>query len=167
MKIISPNKLNKNFFEEISKNWMLVLSGSIGDFNSMTASWGGIGHIWNMNISIIYIRPQRYTYNYVEENLYYSLCFFDEKYKNLLNYFGTNSGRNVDKMNIPELTVSKDESGAIYYNEAKLIIICKKLYSDFIKSENFLLKDIEKFYPDNDYHKFYYGEIINCMIRED
>ena len=45
---------------------------------------------------------------------------------------------------------------------------CRKLYSDDLKSENFLVPEIaEKHYPKNDFHRFYMGEIMNVLQRSD
>ena len=97
-KEISVSELNKNAFKLIGKDWMLITSGTEEKLNTMTASWGGLGVIWNTNVSFIFVRPQRYTFEFLEENDYYTLSFFGDEYKKVLSYCGKNSGRNVDKI---------------------------------------------------------------------
>ena len=58
----------ENAFELIGKEWMLVTGGTKDNFNMMTASWGGIGWLWNKPVAFIFIRPERYTYPLIEKN---------------------------------------------------------------------------------------------------
>lgn len=70
MKSIAIKDLSENFFEVIGKEWMLVTAGSKEHFNTMTASWGGIGWLWNKPVVFVFIRSERYTYEFMEENEY-------------------------------------------------------------------------------------------------
>ena len=158
--------LQENMFKAIGSDWMLVTSGNSQNFNTMTASWGGIGILWNKNVSFVFIRPQRYTFEFMEKNEYYSLSFFDKKYKSALTFCGTNSGKNVDKIEKTGLTPNFSESSP-YFDEAKMIIICKKIYTDFIKPEAFIDKTLEKNYKDKDYHKMYVGEIVKVLVKDE
>ena len=69
MKPIAVNQLSDNFFETISKEWMLVTAGNKDAFNTMTANWGGIGFLWNKPVVYVFIRPERYTFDFMEENV--------------------------------------------------------------------------------------------------
>ena len=60
--------LNDSAFRLISKDWFLLTSGPIDKFNTMTASWGGFGEMWNKKICYVVVRPQRFTYKFMEEN---------------------------------------------------------------------------------------------------
>ena len=64
---ISPMELG-NVFDLIGKKWMLVTAGDQNKFNTMTASWGGMGVMWHKNIAVTVIRPSRYTYEFVDNN---------------------------------------------------------------------------------------------------
>ena len=61
MKEINIEEFKFNPFTKIGKEWMLVTASNNGKVNSMTASWGGVGVLWNKNIAFIVLRPQRYT----------------------------------------------------------------------------------------------------------
>ena len=158
----------KNFTESvvdlIANKWMLISAGEKENHNTMTASWGGIGHLWHTDVAYIFIRPQRYTYEFIENNEYFSLCFFEEKYRDILNLCGTKSGKEIDKMNL-EITPVFDEKN-IYYNEAKIVILCKKIYYQDLEPKNFIDKSIHKNYPQKDYHRMYVGEIYKLLVKE-
>lgn len=165
-KEIDVEKLNENVFDLISKQWMLITSGDAEKCNTMTASWGGLGYIYEKNVSFVFIRPQRYTFEFVEKNDCYSLCFFEKEYKKILSFCGSNSGKDCEKIKEANLSVDFYENTP-YFKEAKLVLICRKIYSDFIKPENFLKTDyVEKFYPNKDYHKMYVGQIERILIKE-
>ena len=107
-KEITPNEITKDPFSLIGKDWMLVTAGDKEKANTMTASWGGVGILWNKPVSFCFIRPQRYTLEFVEDKEYYSLSFFGPEYRDALNYCGTHSGRDGDKFEACDLTLSYD-----------------------------------------------------------
>jgi flavin reductase (DIM6/NTAB) family NADH-FMN oxidoreductase RutF len=134
-------------------------------FNTMTASWGGLGILWERKVATCYIRPTRYTFEFTERSPYFTLSFFDEKHRKKLTYCGTHSGRNTDKVREAGLTPVK-EGGFVYFEEARLVLACRKLYYQDIGPERFLDPTIENMYPQKDYHRMYIGEIVKCLVRE-
>jgi flavin reductase (DIM6/NTAB) family NADH-FMN oxidoreductase RutF len=162
---IKPTEFKGNSVQLIGYDWMLITAGKKGDYNMMTAAWGGIGFLWQKPVTFIYVRPNRYTYLFNEKYDDYTLTFFDKKYRDILNLCGTKSGRDIDKMNLPGLTPLETENGNIYFEEAKLMLECKKLYFEDIKPENFLNPNIDKHYPKKDYHRIYTGEIISVLEK--
>ena len=98
MKKLEVKDLKENFFEAIGKEWMLVTAGTKEKFNTMTASWGGIGWLWNKPVAFVFIRPERYTYEFVEKNDYLTLSFLGEENKKIHAVCGSKSGRNIDKV---------------------------------------------------------------------
>lgn len=151
-----------NTFSQIGEKWMLITAGNKEKFNTMTASWGMMGILWNKDVATAFVRPQRYTFEFLEKNDYYTLSFFESKYKKQLSYCGRNSGRNVDKIKETGLTPIFDEQ-APYFKEASTVFICKKIYGQFISLEGFIDIDLDKNYENKDYHKMYVGEIIKCL----
>ena len=165
IKEIGVSDLNNfDVFKAVGKDWMLITAGNDSGINTMTASWGGFGVLWNKNVSYIFVRPQRQTFKFLENSEYYSLSFFSDENKKILNYCGTHSGKDVDKISKTGLTVIQGE--APYFEEAKLTFLCKKLYSDFINPKSFAVPDLLSNYKENDYHKMYIGEITKCLIKE-
>lgn len=164
-KTISPEELNENIFKLIAKDWMLLSAGNIESFNNMTASWGGMGNLWNKPVAFIFVRPPRHTYKFIESNDFFTINFFEEKYRDILNLSGTKSGRDIDKMKNIGLTPVESENKSVYYSEARLIMECKKIYFQDIIPENFLDDTIINKYPQKDFHRMYVGEITKTLIK--
>lgn len=158
------HKIEENPFKLIGSDWMLITAGDENLFNTMTASWGGVGVLWNKPVSYIFVRPSRYTYEFLEKNKTFSLSFFDEKYRKALSICGSKSGRDTDKVKEAGLTPVVSESGIVHFSEAKLVIECTKLYYQDIDPSNFLDPAIEGFYND-DYHRMYIGEITQIITK--
>ena len=153
--------LKESVFSLIGDRWMLVAAtDKSGKTNAMTASWGGMGVLWGKKVAFVFIRPQRYTKRFVDEADKFTLSFFDDSYKNMLGYMGKVSGKDEDKIAKSGLTVT-DRNGAPVFKEASLTLVCRKMYRDTIKEENFIDKsNIEKWYPQKDYHDVYVAEIV-------
>ncbi len=162
---ISPEQIEKNPFSLIGKEWMLISAQNGGVCNGMTASWGGVGVLWNKNVCFCFVRPQRYTNELMEQSDRFSLTFFDESYRDTLSYFGRVSGRDENKIAKSGLTVAECE-GVPYYTESRLAVICKKLYAGSIDPKAILEPGIaESIYPDRDYHKVYIGEMVKVLMK--
>lgn len=164
-KKVDLKNLEINPFTAIGDEWMLLTAGDKEKFNTMTVSWGGLGVLWNKKVSFCFVRPQRYTFEFTEKSDYYSLSFYDSKYKDALKICGTKSGRDIDKVKETGLTPNLSEF-APYFEEAKIILICKKMYSQFIDPKCMIDDKIENNYPNKDYHKMYVGEIVECLVKE-
>ena len=143
---------------------MLITAGTLGSFNTMTASWGGMGVLWNKNVCFIFVRPHRHTFSYLKSNEVFTLSFFHEKYRGVLKYCGSKSGRDVNKAVETGITPCATDTGAVYFSEARLVLECKKLYWQDIEPENFIDPSIAGNYPDKDYHRMFIAEIFAMMI---
>ena len=153
--------LKESVFSLIGDRWMLVAAtDKSGRTNAMTASWGGMGVLWGKKVAFVFIRPQRYTKRFVDEAAKFTLSFFDDSYKKMLGYMGKVSGKDEDKIAKSGLTVT-DRNGAPVFKEASLTLVCRKMYRDTLKEENLIDKsNIEKWYPQKDYHDVYVAEIV-------
>jgi flavin reductase (DIM6/NTAB) family NADH-FMN oxidoreductase RutF len=159
-------QLQINPFTLINKDWMLITAGNEQAHNTMTASWGSVGELWGSYVTTVHIRPQRYTLEFVEKNDFYSLCFFDESHRKALNVCGSKSGRDCDKDQEAGLTPLFDQA-APYYEEAKLVFICRKLYKQDMDPAAFLDRRIlDKHYPKNDFHRTFVGEIVRVLEKD-
>lgn len=150
----------ENVFSLIGDRWMLVAAtDKSGKTNAMTASWGGVGVLWGKKVAFVFIRPQRYTKKFVDEAERFSLSFFDDSFKKTLGYMGKVSGRDEDKIAKSGLTLS-DINGVPVFKEASLTLVCRKLYRQTLEEKCFLETDnIDKWYPQRDYHDVYVAEI--------
>lgn len=163
---LTPQELNESAFKLIGDDWMLVTAAKGEEVNTMTASWGGFGVMWNKNVTHIVLRPQRYTKEFVDASDTFSLTFFDTKYKKDLSYLGVVSGRDEKKLNKTSLTVEFID-GTPAFKEAKLTIICRKLYSQEMDPKGFIDSTLDsKNYKNKDYHILYFAEIEKILVRD-
>ena len=165
-KEIEPGSIKENAFKLIGTEWMLVTAGSMKSFNTMTAAWGNFGFLWKRNVCFAFIRPGRYTYEFMEKEKLFTLSFFEEKYKSALEFCGSHSGRDTDKIKKTGLTPFQSPEGGVSFKEAKLIIECKKIYFQDIAPANFLDPSIADNYPARDYHRMYVGEILHVLNKK-
>ncbi|MBN1356981.1 flavin reductase [bacterium] len=163
---VNPAQLDFNPFQGIGMQWMLITAGKLSRFNTMTASWGGMGVLWNQNVCFAFIRPQRFTFEFAESSPGFTLCFFEERYRDALAFCGSHSGRDVDKAAETGLTPVEGPDGFVYFNEAELVFLCRKKYIHDIDPAHFLDPAIHEAYPIQDYHRMYIGEIIRCLKRK-
>jgi len=165
-KEMDPFKLDENIFKLIGKDWLLVTAEKEGKINSMTASWGSAGIMWGKPCVYVFIRPQRFTKEFVDNSDRFSLTVLPEEYREILNYMGTVSGRDEDKIEKSKLTVSK-ENGTPYFEEGRVVMVCKKLFAQPFTENSFIDKDIiETWYPNKDYHTMYIAEIEKVLVKE-
>ena len=165
---ITPPELNDNIFNLIGKDWMLITAADpdTGKINTMTASWGCAGILWNKPVGVCFIRPQRYTYEFTEKSEQISFSFFTEDHRQALQYCGSHSGRDGDKFAATGLTPALTKDGVPYAAEARLVLIGRKLYADDIKEECFLDPALLSNYKAKDYHRFYICEIRDVLISD-
>ncbi len=165
-KQIESKEFNESPFSLIGTDWLLITAEKDGKQNTMTASWGGLGHLWNKDVAYIVLRPQRYTKQFVDAADTFSLTVFDNSFKKQLGYLGTVSGKDENKIEKTGLTVAH-ELDTPYFTEAKTVLICKKLYAQPFEPECFLDKSLcEQCYPEKDYHTLYIGEVLKIMVKE-
>lgn len=161
---ITKEKLNP--FDAIGNQWFLVTAGNEEKINTMTASWGFMGVMWNKNTAVTVIRPQRFTKTLVDKEEYFSLSFLPEEHRAALRYCGANSGYNVeDKVAQSGLTPTFVD-GVPTFEEAEMVLICKKLFCQKLDAESFIDKSLcDKNYANDDFHYAYVGEIVKAYKK--
>lgn len=162
-KPVEPDSWNDSVFRRVGADWMLVTAGNLQHFNTMTASWGSLGILWNMPVATIYVRPTRFTDSFVKRYEQFSLSFFKEEHREALSVCGRLSGRDVDKVAVSGLSPLKLKDGSVTFKEAELVFSCVKLYSDKFDESKFLDRRIHKHYPKGDIHNIYIGEIVGIF----
>lgn len=148
---------------------LLLTSGDFltGKYNCMTVGWGSFGTMWSRPFVMVVVRPQRYTYEFMESFESFTLCAFPEKYQPALGLLGSKSGRDGDKIQKSGLTaISSNQVAAPSFKEANLIIECNKVYWEDMKPDHFLADYIQNKYPNSDYHRIYFGEILTIFGEE-
>lgn len=158
--------LKDNVFSLIGDQWMLITAGTADNCNTMTASWGGLGILWGEPVATVYIRPQRYTKQFVDREEYFTLSFFGPEYKKELALCGAKSGRELDKVKECGFDVVCGEGGSPYFEQARLVLVCRKMYAQEMDADEMPADVKEKWYPNRDYHTMYIGRIVEAYTKE-
>jgi len=172
---VSPYEFVGNPMKMIGKDWMLVSaakdtgSDTFGkDYNTMTASWGGVGVLWNRPVAFVFVRPERHTFLFTEESPYLTLSFFGGEMREELAFCGRNSGRDVDKAEKCGLAplFSSDENGrSVFFSEAKVVLKTRKLYGKELDMGAFADDAPLEFYRTDGVHKMYVCEITEVLVK--
>lgn len=161
-KTISPKEIDGNLIKAIADEWMLISAGDEKDYNMMTASWGFVGEMWGGDCAVAMIRPQRYTWEFVDKNDYFTLSFYGDA-KEIHKVCGSKSGRDVNKTELTGLTPIFSDN-TVYFEEARLVLICKKQYVGQLAADCFTDKEPLKWYND-DLHYMVVGKIEKVLVK--
>lgn len=164
-KQLSPDKIPGNIIKMLNEDWMLITAGTDAKYNMMTASWGGLGVLYGKPTATCFINPTRYTYQLMETNETYTLTFYTEAYREALQYCGSNSGRDKDKVKGSGLTPITTPSGSKAFSEAWLIIECRKLVGQSLSHDALFDEKVKNEWVGKQLHKMYIGEIINVWVK--
>lgn len=166
-KKIELDQLNFNPFLRIGRDWVLLTGGTSEKFNTMTASWGQLGRLWNKNVFTAYIRPNRYTLEFVEKEDCFTASFFTMDYRKELSFCGSHSGRDVDKVKETGLT-PVELDGCMAFEEADMVFVLRKLYTYDMQESGFITDDgfPQAFYSEDPYHKAFISEITTVYVKE-
>ena len=159
---IDPKTLTMNPFTLIGDQWLLITAGTPEHCNTMTASWGGAGTLWGEDVVTVYIRPSRYTHQFVEAQGRFSLCFFDEAWRAQLSMLGRVSGRDRDKIADAGLHVTWLD-GIPVFEQARQVLLVQTLYVDTLRADCFTDRALlDKCYPQRDLHTVYVGKVLGA-----
>ena len=168
-KTIKPEELNQNPFVAIGSEWMLIAAEKGGKTNAMTASWGGVGIMWNKPAAFVFIRQTRYTKEFVDAGDHFTLNFFGGEFKKELGYFGRVSGRDEDKIAKTGMTVFNIENVPVF-NDATTVLVCRKMYTQKLDEAGFIdRKVLEQNYEigsSDSMHSIYIAEIEKVLVKE-
>ena len=164
MKEIRPEEIQMNPFTLIGKDWLVLTAGNEDGYNGMTVSWGHLGCLWSPNrpTAIAYVRESRYTKEFMDKSSMFTLSLISDR--KALGYLGSHSGRSEDKFaNAGIKPMFIDGTTAV--EGAKLVLVCRKLYSAPFVTEGFTDKSIPvSDYANGDLHTMYVGEITKTLI---
>ena len=165
--LVDIKKIRENPVALFADNWFVVTAGNDSAYNQMTISWGALGSLWNSPVATIYIRDSRYTYQFIDKGKYFTLCAFDDAYREKVLYIGSHSGKDSDKLKVTGLTPLKTKLGNIFYKEARLVLECEKIYSDDLHPENILDSVGKNNYKNTDSkHRMFIGKILNVWEKK-
>ena len=155
-------KFNVDSFGIFNDVWALLTAGNKDSYNTMTISWGSLGTLWNKSIATVYVKPIRYTHQFLEKNDYFTISFFSEEYRNALTLLGTKSGRDGDKVKEAGLTADFLEK-SVTFKEAKTTLLCKKIYRQDLDVSNMPENVIKTFYTTEAAHTMFIGEVVEII----
>lgn len=163
---IMPQNIDVNAVKLFANDWMLLSAGKDTSMNMMTIAWGALGELWGKPIVTVYVSTDRYTYKFLEDNEYFTVTAFPEQFRDKLQYIGSVSGRDEDKVKGSGLTPEFTKLGNPIYKEANLAIECKKIYAEQLKKELMPLEQ-RQWYDEKKLgvHMMYIGEIVNVWKK--
>jgi flavin reductase (DIM6/NTAB) family NADH-FMN oxidoreductase RutF len=163
---IMPQNIDVNAVKLFANDWMLLSAGKDTSMNMMTIAWGALGELWGKPIVTVYVSTDRYTYKFLEDNEYFTVTAFPEQFRDKLQYIGSVSGRDEDKVKGSGLTPEFTKLGNPIYKEANLAIECKKIYAEQLKKELMPLEQ-RQWYDEKKMgvHVMYIGEIVNVWKK--
>ena len=135
--------------------------------NPMTIGWGTFGYIWSRPVFTILVRPSRYTNSCIEVTGDFTINVLPDNMRDVLAHCGTESGRDVDKMDANKLIEFKStiiSSPGI--DQADIVFECKSVASNDLFKQGIDDCINEHYYPADDYHRLYYGEILNVSVEK-
>ena len=147
----------------------LLTAGTADHCNTMTIGWLQAGRLWNRTVCTAYVRPERYTYRFMEENDYFTVSVLPADRKQAMTLCGTKSGRDMDKIKECGLTVRTGAGGAPFFQEAEQVLVCKKLYVQDLDPAAVLPAGEEIILPfygkAGGWHRMYIGEIVEASSK--
>ena len=163
---IKPQNIDVNAVKLFANDWMLLSAGKDTSMNMMTIAWGALGELWGKPIVTVYVSTDRFTYKFLEDNEYFTVTAFPEQFRDKLQYIGSVSGRDEDKVKGSGLTSEFTKLGNPIYKEANLAIECKKIYAEQLKKELMPLEQ-RQWYDEKKLgvHMMYIGEIVNVWKK--
>lgn len=155
----------RDAFGLFDQQWALVSAGTLENYNTMTISWGGLGTLWSRPIATVYVRPNRYTFEFLENNDFFTVSFFPEKYKKDLSVLGSKSGRDGDKVALTNLTPQSVSQG-VAFEEASSVLVCKKIYWQDLDPKQMPQEVADSYYKTEPPHRMYIGEVVSVLQKK-
>ena len=163
---IEPTEIEGNAVKMFADDWFELAAGQEGDMNLMTIAWGSLGELWGRPVVTVYVSTSRYTNQFMEKNDYFTITHFPASMREKLQYLGTVSGRDEDKVKGANLSVEFTELGNPIFAEADLAIECKKIYAEQFKAELMPVEQREWYNNSgNGIHVAYIGEVVNVWKK--
>ena len=155
-------KFEADIFSKFDKEWALLSAGPKDNHNSMTIAWGGMGTLWSKPVITVYVKPCRYTYEFMNRNEYFTVSFYGSAYRKALGIMGSKSGRDTDKDTAAGLTV-KELGEAVTYEQAEATLLCRKIYWQDLDPATMPPDVVEQFYTTEEPHRMYIGEVVKIL----
>ena len=162
---VDPKTLAPEVFRVFGANNALLTAGDRNGCNTMTIGWCGLGRMWNLSACTVYVRPERYTYEFMESHDYFTVSVLPESEKETMVLCGTKTGRDTDKFAACGLTVAYGAGDAPYIAQSEWVLVCRKLYAQDLKADCLTDRRPETFYQGDGWHRMYIGEVVEAYTR--
>ena len=180
-KEIGAEELAGNPFAHIGEAYMLVSAGNRKVFNAATVSWGSLGRLWDKPVATLYLRPQSETKKIMDKAARFAVSFFSPEFRDALaagggkgppkqicSPFGFLLTHILSRFGWKERLKAFHVEDTVSFQQASLILICKKLYHAPLDKDGFVGSDLGKeYYSAGDYHTLYMGEILKALISKE
>ncbi len=155
-------EFNADAFHIFDRDWALVTAGDLERFNTMTVSWGGLGTLWGRPVATVYVKPLRYTHDFLERSDVFTVSFYPAQYRKALTVLGTLSGRDGDKVGKAGLTPVAAGDG-VTFREACKTLVCRKIYRQDMDVAAMPADVAEAFYKTEAPHTMYIGQVLEIL----
>ena len=167
LRAVDPKTLKPEVYQAFGTQYALLTAGDRDCCNTMTIGWCQLGRLWNQPVCTVYVRPERYTYEFTEKHDYFTVSVMSLEAKQTMAFCGSKSGRDVDKIKECGLTLCYGKEDAPFFDEAELVLVCKKIYMQDLEP-NGVLEDekILSFYGENGgWHRMYVGRVEEAYLK--
>lgn len=140
---------------------LLVGAKKNGKRNVMTIGWGFIGVMWRLKVFVVLVRPSRFTHEFVEDGGEFTVNVPDEGMEKAAAHCGEVSGREHNKFKESRLHLVKGKKVKVpVIKECKIHYECRVIHKLRLNPRLVPDKVKKRFYPKNDFHTVYFGEIL-------
>jgi len=165
---VNFHTLTPEVFSVFGANNALLTAGNQSGCNTMTIGWCQLGRVWNQPTCTVFVRPERYTYQFMESGDYFTVSVLPLSYQKTMALCGTKSGRDLDKIKECGLTVCYGAGDAPFFDEAEWVLVCRKLYAQDLTADCVL--DGGRILPSygvkGGWHRMYVGEVVEAYKKE-
>ena len=145
----------------------LLTAGDRETCNTMTIGWCQLGRVWNLPVCTVYVRPERYTYAFMESVDYLTGSVLPQAARRILALCGSKSGRDVDKVRECGLTLCYGAGDAPFFDEAEWVLVCKKAYVQDLDAACVLDARIHGSYgAKGNWHRAYIGIVVEAYQQK-
>ena len=156
---------------KVPKMPAILSAGDKNSYNSMVIGYGSLGVGYGKPIFTVYVKPERYTYQFIEKSKIFTVSYIDEKLYNKFIPYGTQSGKDINKEEVSGTHIKFLDDGGITFEEASEVFVCKIIAKQHITEKDIhqdiidLYNNNKKVYFSTNPHVSYVGEIIGHYKR--
>ena len=150
----------------------ILSAGTKDHYNSMAIEWGSLGVSWKMPIFTVYVKDQRYTYEFMQTTEIFTVSIINKKLFKKFAVYGTKSGRDINKEEVAGTHIKFLDDGGITFEEAEEVFVCKMLAKAYIQEKDrsptlkAFYEKAKQYWKNMDPHAIFIGEIIGHYVRK-